>query len=138
MDAMGGTNAASTDGFGNRLPGCGHHVGAGLGAQDVDFNKEGRTTMKRFTVCIVTVVLMGVGVSGQQAQAADDLEFATPVVTEASPACDIGGCFATRFAHSRIAHHRGRRPIARWFQERRPVRRVLRGVARLVVHRCGR
>ncbi|MDP6718562.1 MAG: hypothetical protein QGF59_07940, partial [Pirellulaceae bacterium] len=82
--------------------------------------------MKRFAVCIAAVVLMGFGLSGQQAQAADDLEFTTPIVTEASPACDIGGCFATRFAHSRIAHHRGRRPIARWFQERRPVRRVLR------------
>lgn len=134
---MGGTDTASTDGYGDRLPGCGRHVGAGLGSQDVDFNTEGQKTMKRFALCIVTVVLMGVALSGQRAQAADDdLDFATPVVTEASPACDIGECSTTRFAHSHSAHHRGRRPIARWFQEHRPVRRFLRGTVRLLGRRC--
>lgn len=94
--------------------------------------------MKRFAVCIAAVVLMGVGLSGQQAQAEDDLEFATPIVTETSPACDIGECSTTRFANSHIAHHRGRRPIARWFRQHRPVRRFLRGAVRLVGRRCCR
>ena len=91
---------------------------------------KGRT-MSRLVLCIVLL-------TGQQTLAADDLEFATPVVTEASPTCDNAGCHATGFAHSRVVHQRGRRTIASWFRERRPVRRVLRGVAKLVVHRCGR
>ena len=87
--------------------------------------------MRRFVLCLALLTC-------QQTLAADDLEFATPVVTAASPACDVGGCSTTQFAHSRIAHHRGRRPIARWFQQHRPVRRALRAVVRFVGHRCCR
>ena len=92
--------------------------------------------MKRFVLCIA--LLLGIGLSGQLAQAADDLEFATPVVTAASPACDVGECSTAQSVQSRVAHHRGRRPIARWFQQRRPVRRALRAAVRLVGHRCCR
>ena len=84
--------------------------------------------MRRFVLCIALLTC-------QHTWAADDLEFATPVETATSPACDVGECSATQ---SRIAYHRGRRPIARWFQERRPVRRALRAVVRLVGHRCCR
>lgn len=92
--------------------------------------------MRRFVLCFA--LLLGIGLGGQQAQAADDLDFATPVVRDVSPACDVGACSNTRFAHSRPAHYRVRRPIARWFQNHRPVLRVARGVAKLVSHRCCR
>ena len=92
--------------------------------------------MRRFVLCIA--LLLGIGVSGQQAQAADDLEFATPVVTAALPACNAGKCSATQFARTHVTHHRGHRPIVRWLQSRRPVRRALGAVVRLVGHRCCR
>ena len=87
--------------------------------------------MRRFVLCFALLTC-------QQTLAADDLEFATPVVTETSTACDVGECSTTQFAQSHVAHHRGRRPIAHWFQNRRPVRRALRAVVRLVGHRCCR
>ena len=85
--------------------------------------------MKRFVLCLALLTC-------QQTLADDDLKFATPAVTETSPACEVNGSTTTRFAHSRFAHHRGRRPIASWFQEHRPVRRLLRGAVRLVGLRC--
>ena len=84
--------------------------------------------MKQFVLCIALLTC-------QQTLAADDLEFATPVVTAASPACDVGGCSTAPFAQSHLTRHRGRRPIARWFQQNRPVRRALRAVVRFVGHR---
>ena len=87
--------------------------------------------MKRFVLCIALLTC-------QQTLAADDLEFATPVVTETSPACDDGACSTTQSAQSHVAHLHGRRPIARWFQQRRPVRRALRAVVTFVGHRCCR
>ncbi len=88
--------------------------------------------MRRFVLCLALLLMC------QQAQAADDLEFATPVVTAASPACDAGECSATQFARTHVTHHRGHRPIVRWLQSRRPVRRALGAVVRLVGHRCCR
>gem|GEM_PF-7105430 len=138
MDAMGGFDAASTDDRGNRLPRSGRPVGGHLGSQDVGFNQEGRTTMKRFALCIAAVVVMGLAMSSQETRADDDLQFATPSVTEAAAtaACEAGTCQTTNFARSSVAYHRGRRPVARWFQEHRPVRRVLRGAVRLFGRRC--
>ena len=136
MDAMGGSDAASTDDRGDRLPGCGRPVGGHLGSQDMDFNQEGRTTMKRFALCIVAALVIGLGMSGQETRADDDLQFATPARTETAAACEAGTCQATRVARSGVAYHRSRRPVARWFQEHRPVRRVLRGAVRLVGRRC--
>jgi len=138
MDAMGGADAASVDDRGNRLPGCGRPVGGHLGSQDVGFNQEGRTTMKRFALCIAAALMIGLGMSGQETRADDDLQFATPAVTEAgtAAACEAGTCQTTRFARTGVAYHRSRRPIARWFQEHRPVRRVLRGAVRLFGRRC--
>jgi hypothetical protein len=92
--------------------------------------------MKRFVLCIA--LLLGIGLSGQQAQAADDLEFATPVVVATSPACELGECSTAQSVQSHVAHHRVRRPIARWFQQRRPVRRALRAVVTFVGHPCCR
>ena len=73
-----------------------------------------------------------------QAQAADDLEFTTPVATETLPACEVGECSTAQFTHARVAGYRERRPIARRLRSRRPVRRVVRGVVRLIGHRCCR
>ena len=87
--------------------------------------------MRWFVLCIA--LLMGAPV-----QAADDLEFTTPVATETLPACDVGACSTVQFTHASVAYHRGRRPVARWFQEHRPVRRVLRAAVRFVGHRCCR
>jgi hypothetical protein len=138
MDAMGGFDAASTDDRGDRLPRSGCHVGGHLGSQDVGFNQEGPTTMKRFTLCIAAVVVIGLAMSGQETRAHDDLQFATPAVTEATvtTACEAGTCQTIRFARAGVAFHRARRPVARWFQEHRPVRRVLRGAVRLFGRRC--
>jgi hypothetical protein len=138
MDAMGAADAASVDDRGDRLPGCGCSVGGHLGSQDVGFNQEGRTTMKRFVLCIAAVLMIGLGMSGQETRADDDLQFATPAMTEAgtAAACEAGACQTTRIARTGVAYHRSRRPIARWFQEHRPVRRVLRGAVRLFGRRC--
>lgn len=138
MDAMGGFDAASTDDRGDRLPRCGCHVGGHLGSQDVGFDQEGRTTMKRFALCIAAAMVIGLAMSGQEMRADDDLQFATPAVTEAgtAAACEAGTCQTTKFARTGVAYHRARRPVARWFQEHRPVRRVLRGAVRLVGRCC--
>ena len=138
MDAMGGADAASTDDRGNRVPCGGRPVGGHLGSQDVGFNQEGRTTMKRFALCIAAALVLGLGMSSQETRADDDLQFATPAVTEAGTAatCEAGTCQTTRIARTGVAYHRSRRPIARWFQEHRPVRRVLRGAVRLFGRRC--
>ena len=137
MDAMGGFDAASTDDRGDRLPGCGRPVGGHLGSQDVGFNQEGRT-MNRIALCMAAVLVLGLGMSSQETRADDDLQFATPAVAEAgtAAACEAGTCQTTRFARTSVAYHRSRRPIARWFQEHRPVRRVLRGAVRFFGRRC--
>jgi hypothetical protein len=92
--------------------------------------------MKQFATCMVAALVVGLGMSGQHTLAADDLEFATPAVTEAAPACEAGTCQTTRFTRTGITYHRARRPIASWFQKHRPVRRVLRGAVRLIGRRC--
>ena len=140
MDGMGGADAASTDDRGDRLPRSGCHVGGHLGSQDVGFNQEGRTTMKRFVLCIAAAMVMGLAMSSQETRADDDLQFATPAVTEAAAtaACEVGTCQTTNFARTGVAYHRARRPVARWFQGHRPVRRVLRGAVRLFGSRCCR
>ena len=92
--------------------------------------------MKRFALCILAALVIGLGMSGQETRADDDLQFATPAVTETVAACEAGTCQATRFTRTGVAYHRSRRPVARWFQEHRPVRRVLRGAVRLFGRRC--
>ena len=93
------------------------------------FGKE--TTMRRILFCIAVLVLGSLVVAPRQAQAQDDLKFATPAIGDDSPACESGRCRATP-VRTAYGHHGRRRPVVRWFREHRPVRRVLRGVARLV------
>lgn len=94
--------------------------------------------MNRIALCMAAVLVLGLGICSQETRADDDLQFATPAVTEAGTvaACEAGTCQTTRFARTGVAYHRSRRPIARWFQEHRPVRRVLRGAVRFFGRRC--
>ena len=92
--------------------------------------------MKRFAFCILAALVIGLGMSSKEALADDDLQFATPAVTEDAATCEAGTCQTTRSARTGVAYYRSRRPVARWFQEHRPVRRVLRGAVRLFGRRC--
>ena len=94
--------------------------------------------MKRFGLCVVAALLVGLGLSARESRAADDVEFATPVVTDYSPACAGGSCSAVSRAQHGTAFFERRRPVISWFQEHRPVRRVLRGTVRVLGWRCCR
>jgi hypothetical protein len=86
--------------------------------------------MKRFAICALGALLVGCILNSGTVRADDDVDFATPVVTNSTPACADGSCaVATETVIAR------RRPVLNWFQERRPVRRVLRGAVRFVVGR---
>lgn len=87
--------------------------------------------MKTILISVLGALLLSGSLTEGAVRAADDIDFATPVVTDASPVCVAGNCaIATESVIAR------RRPVVNWFQERRPVRRVLRGVARFVGRRC--
>ena len=87
--------------------------------------------MKTILISVLGALLLGGSLTEGTVKAADDFQFATPVVSVATPACTAGNCaVATETASAR------RRPVVNWFQDRRPVRRVLRGAARFVGRHC--
>ena len=90
--------------------------------------------MKTIPLVFAAVLLVSSLIAPRQAQADDDLQFATPVVVDQSPAFADSQCqAATSTVH---VLQRRNRPVVRWFRQRQPVRRVLRGVAGLFCHRC--
>ena len=95
--------------------------------------------MKPTLFVMTAMLLFGISAVPQQADAQDDPQFATPAVVDATPAitsqsasCEAGVCRTHGFARTGVACHRRCRPVVRWFQERQPVRSVLRGVVRLI------
>lgn len=87
--------------------------------------------MKTILISVLGALMLGESLTEATASAADDIQFATPVVSDATPACTTGTCaIATETVSAR------RRPVVNWFQEKRPVRRVLRGAVRFVGRRC--
>lgn len=87
--------------------------------------------MKTILISVLGALLLSGSLTEGAVRAADDIDFATPVVTDATPACVAGNCAVA--TESVIAR---RRPVVNWLQERRPVRRVLRGVVRFAGRRC--
>jgi hypothetical protein len=89
--------------------------------------------MRQIVLCVAAMLVIGLGLDARETRAADDLEFATPVVTGYLPTCADGSCSAAHMTESAR-----RRPIVSWFEEHRPLRRVVRGAARLIGNRCCR
>ena len=90
--------------------------------------------MKTLPLIFAVVLLASSLTAPPPAQANDDLDFATPVVVDQSPVCADSRC-QTATSTTRVFERRNR-PVVRWFRQRQPVRRVLRGVAGLFCHRC--
>ncbi len=80
--------------------------------------------MKRGLLAWMVVCATVVG--GQAARADDEPTFATPVKEASAEACRDCQCAGDDEAGPR-------RPVVRWLRERRPVRRVVRGVGRVLV-----
>ncbi len=80
--------------------------------------------MKRGLLAWLVVCATVVG--GQAARADDEPKFATPVKEASAEACRDCQCAGDDEAGPR-------RPVVRWLRERRPVRRVVRGVGRVLV-----
>ena len=93
--------------------------------------------MRRLLLCLAALFAASVVMLPRQVQAQDALEFATPIVNDVSPACESGQCQTTA-ARTTYVHHRRTRPVVRWFRHHQPVRRALRGAARLIRLRCCR
>ena len=90
--------------------------------------------MKRIPLAFAALLLVTSLVAPRQSHADDDLQFATPAVVEQAPACVDSQCQAA--TSTAYVLQRRNRPVVRWFRQRQPVRRVLRGVAGLFCHRC--
>ena len=92
--------------------------------------------MKSWIVGVVAAWLLVASAQAARAQDVDqtDTEFATPVVLSEAPAREGTTCAST-CSVERHAACAGRFPVARWVWEHRPVRRLVRGVARVIVRR---
>ncbi len=92
--------------------------------------------MKSWIVGLVAAWLLVASAQAARAQDVDrtETEFATPVVLSEAPACENETCASTCSAE-RHAACAGRFPVVRWVREHRPVRRFVRGVARVIVRR---
>ena len=80
--------------------------------------------MKRWLLAWMVVCATVIG--GQAARADDEPKFATPGTEARAEACRECHCAGADVAGPR-------RPVVRWLRERRPVRRVVRGVGRVLV-----
>ncbi len=92
--------------------------------------------MKSWIVGVVAAWLLVASAQAARAQDVDqtETEFATPVVLSAAPVCEGATC-ASACSTERHAACAGRFPVVRWVREHRPVRRFVRGVARVIVRR---
>lgn len=81
--------------------------------------------MKRCLLAWVVVIATVAAVGGQSTRADDAPTFATPVKEASVVACRDCQCSGEDEAGPR-------RPVMRWLRERQPVRRVVRGVGRVL------
>ena len=92
--------------------------------------------MRNWILGVVAAWLLVASAQAARAQDVDhtETEFVTPVVLSEAPECEGATC-ASACNGERHAACAGRFPVARWLREHRPVRRFVRGVARVIVRR---